>query len=338
MKKAIMCLILASLTALGLLAGCSGGSEGGESTAASAEEEKQSSAEETASAAEESLITVDVCSAERPDSEEASEESADNTVYGNGDKFLPGYSKPISVPKDLQYVETDEFFNSSVFIGYSMMMHFGRYVENWRDSIDPNILGDAAFSAGVGMSFYINENGDVNDPETPLPKYNGQAYYFQDLPKAMGVNTLYIGLMPYSDMKRGSGPSDCVEVAASLAIRGIDLIKAENPDLNLVILSGTYNTGRGEEIDLSLVNNEHIRTYNNIVLEHCNEVGVDFIDVSTPMTDGKGFFVRRWSSDGSYHILQDPYKIWIAILRDYAERKQAGTWHNLLEMPPLIMK
>lgn len=106
--------------------------------------------------------------------------------------------------------------------------------------------------------------------------------------------------------------------------------------MHIVILAGTYNTGVSNgEIDLNRVNNRNIRTYNNYVLSYCNSIGVDFVDVATPVTDGKGNLVMEWSSDGSYHIKQEPYKIWIAVLRDYAERKQAGTWHNLTEMPPL---
>ncbi len=317
MKKTVLCLFLALALSIGCFTCCVGDS-GEDSADISKEESKENSVASDSS--------VENSSAEDSSNKDSSEESS----------YVPkNPNDPImEIPENLYYTPIDDFFNDSVFIGYSIIMHFGRYVGNWRDTVESRLMGTAQFRAGVGMSFRANETQDPSWPDTPLPKHEGVAYKFEDLPAAMGVKTLVIGLMPYSDMKTGT-PDTCALEGAKYAMRGLSIIKQKNPNLHIIVLSGTYNTGRGEEIDLNRVYNENIRTYNNYVLEYCNKIGVDFIDVSTPMTNGKGYFVREWASDRSYHIKQDPYKIWIQVLREYAEKKQAGTWKNYDVMPEL---
>lgn len=276
-----------------------------------------------------------------PDSSEPESSVADSSIEDSSEEssYVPkDLSDPMmEIPKNFGYEPIDEYFNDSVFIGYSIMMHFGRYVNAWRDSVDSRIMGNAVFCAGVSMSFTANETKSTSDPETPLPKYMGVPYHFEDLPKAMGAKTMVLGLTPYSDMKLNGSSSTCAFEGAEMVITGLEKIKAENPGLNIVVLSGTYNTGESPSNSLNFrrVNNANIREYNNYVLDYCNEVGIDFIDVSTPMTNGYGYFLKEWSSDESYHILQDPYKIWVQLLRDYASKKQAGAWKNIETMPKL---
>ncbi len=275
---------------------------------------------------------VDSSMTDSSEEESSKEESSEESVYVPVDLNAP----LVEIPNDLKYEPIDEFFNNSVFIGYSIMMHFGRYTDNWRDTIDYRILGTAEFRCGVGMSFTGNEYQDPSDPQTPLPKHNGVAYHFEDLPAAMGVDAIYLGLTPYSDMRSGS-VSDCAYNGAQTVKRTLVKIKENNPNVRIVVLAGTYNTGEdvNDALNYSRVNNANIRKYNNYVLSYCNELGIDFVDVATPMTNGNGYFVKEWASDGEYHIRQEPYKIWIQVLRDYAARKDAGTWQNRTEMPEL---
>ena len=115
-------------------------------------------------------------------------------------------------------------------------------------------------------------------------------------------------------------------------------ITEENPDLHIVILSGTYNTGMYETgaLNPERVNNNNVRLYNIRVLEYCNENGIDFVDVATPMLDGRGFMPVEYASDGDYHIKKEPFKIWINVLRDFADKKQRNVWKNPETMPPLV--
>ncbi len=256
-------------------------------------------------------------------SEESSEEESSVIIT---DPTLPMNPLPDTLATD----PVDSYFNNSVFVGYSIMMHFGRYIGEWHSEIDSSIMGNPVFCAGVGISFYIDRTQSSTDRNTSLPTYRGKAYNFKDLPAATGCNNMYIGLMGYSDVKRLGLMSAYVET-----VNGIKRIKDANPNLNLVILACTYNTGNYSGSMPSSLNNGALRTYNNMVLEYCNQNGVDFVDVATPLTTYEGYLPEDYSSDAAYHIAKKAFYIWVDVLRDYAKAKQNGTWKNATEMPVL---
>ncbi len=236
---------------------------------------------------------------------------------------------------DITTDEVDTFFNNSVFIGYSIMMHFGRYVGEWRQDVDESILGEALFCAGVSMGFTTDRIQTPDTPENSLPLFQGQAYNFADLPAATGCDTLYIGLSGYSDLKRAEADETCVFSAYNEAVMGVERIKAKNPDLKIVLLSCTYNTEVFDGLTVERCTNAQVYEYNNLVLDYCNDNGIDFIDVSTMLTDSKGLLVEDYSTDGEYHIVKNAYYLWVEALRDYAKQKQEGTWKNIDDMPAL---
>ncbi len=229
----------------------------------------------------------------------------------------------------------DSYFNDSVFIGYSIMMHFGRYVEQWRMEVDPSVMGDALFCAAPGISFNADATETPATSDTRLPLFRGDAYNFADLPTATGSNTMYIGLMVYSDLKWGRSPATAVVDAYGETVRGINRIREKNPDLNIVILSGTYNSRIFEGLKQAWQDNDKVYEYNNLVLNYCNKNGIDFIDVATPLTDHRGYFVQEYASDDEYHIIKEAFCFWVEALRNYAAAKQNGTWENIDKMPPL---
>ncbi len=269
------------------------------------------------------------------DNNESSEDDNENSeeIITPKDPF-----EPITpIPENLYPNEIDVFFDNSVFIGYSIMMHFGKYVNQWKIEIDESIMGESIFCCGVGMNFINNRKQTPSKKNNVLPKYQGEAYNFEDLPTATGSNSMYIGLMTFSEFKY-CDIETCVEDAAIETINGIEKIKEKNPDLRIVILSGTYNTGTYAtgELNPERENNTNVRAFNIKILDYCNNNGIDFIDVSTPLLDGRGFMPVKYASDRDYHIKKNTFKIWVEILRDYAEKKQNGTWKNIETMPPLV--
>ena len=229
------------------------------------------------------------------------------------------------LPDTLMTDPVDSYFNDSVFVGYSIMMHFGRYIGEWHSEIDASIMGNPLFYAGVGVSFY-------RDRVYPsgLPLYQGNTYSFSELPTATGRNTIYIGLMGYSDVRRFGVDGGYVET-----ISGIQRILSANPNVNLVILACTYNTGEYSDSLPYSVNNGNILRYNNMVLDYCTSIGIDFVDVATPQTTYNGYLPMEYSSDEEYHIAKKAFYLWVDVLRDYAKKKQAGTWQNMTDMPSL---
>jgi len=234
------------------------------------------------------------------------------------------------LPETLATDPIDSYFNDSVFVGYSIMMHFGRYIGEWHSEIDPSIMGNPIFCAGVSISFYADRTQTPESKNCTLPLFRGQRYNFKDLPAATGCNNLYIGLMGYSDIRRSGVDGAYVET-----ISGIQRILEANPNVNLVILACTYNTGNYSNSMPYSVNNGNILRYNNMVLDYCTSIGVDFVDVATPQTTYNGYLPMEYSSDEAYHIAKQAFYLWIDVLRDYAKKKQAGTWQNMTDMPSL---
>ncbi len=288
-----------------------------ESESQPTESESQPAESESQPAESESQPTESESAPSESESEESSEEESSVII----DMDAPMNPLPETLATD----PIDSYFNDSVFVGYSIMMHFGRYIGEWHSEIDASIMGNPLFYAGVGVSFYR----DRTDPSA-LPLYQGKSYSFSELPTATGRNTIYIGLMGYSDVKRSGVDGAYVET-----ISGIQRILEANPNVNLVILACTYNTGNYSNSLPYSMNNGNVLRYNNMVLDYCTSIGIDFVDVATPQTTYNGYLPMEYSSDEEYHIAKQAFYLWVDVLRDYAKKKQAGTWQNMTDMPSL---
>ncbi|MBE6677721.1 MAG: hypothetical protein E7597_02875 [Ruminococcaceae bacterium] len=334
--KKIFCLTLAAGLSLSCFAAC-----GKEETADSkddASKVEQSKAEENNS--EESSViseneSIDADTTEESSASEDSEARPHRPDRPDRPNRPQNGGNRLPEDSDIKADPIDSYFDNSVFIGYSIMMHFGRYIGEWRTEVDPGMLGTAQFCAGVSVGFTVDRIQTPDMPDTSLPLYQGQAYNFADLPAATGCDTLYIGLSGYSDLKRAMASETCVISAYNEAVMGIERIKAKNPDLKIVILSCTYNTEIFEGLTRERCTNAQVLEYNNLVLDYCTQNGIDFIDVSTVLTDKNGLLNEDLSNDGEYHLLKNTYFYWLEALRDYAEQKQAGTWQNMEDMPTL---
>ncbi len=283
------------------------------------------------SVADSSAPNSSVADSSVPNSSVADSSIADSSIADSSEEISVDPLTPLNpLPEQLYADSVDSFFNDSLFIGYSIMMHFGRYVGQWRTEVDPSVLGNAIFCAAPGVSFNADKNQTPSTPDNSLPIFRGQAYNFADLPAATGCKTLYIGLTVYSELSYSAGN---VNGAYNAVVAGIERIRAKNPNLNIVLLAGTYNSGIFQGLKERNHSNDKVLAYNNKVLDYCNSHGIDFVDVATPLVDHRGYFVADYATDGEYHIQKQAYCLWVRQLRDYARRKQNGTWQNITEMP-----
>ncbi len=340
LKKALTVFIAACFAVCSLSA-CNGGEKTELSAPPSREEdsslESESYEESESTAASES--SEESGSAAASESSEESESTAESESSEESTAEPADPAEPLTpIPENFGTDPADSYFDNALFLGYSVMMHFGRYIGEWKMEIDPSIMGDVTFCAAPGVTFYSDRRQTPNGKNS-LPLYKGQAYNFKDLPAATGCNTMYIGLMGSSELQKGS-TAGCVKYAVNEAVAGILRIQEANPDVKVVILSSIYVTEQYKtgQLDPEKVTNENLRAYNNGILEYCNKNGIDFIDVSSALTDGYGCMPLEYASDGDYHIKKEPFKIWINILRDYARAKNNGTWKNIEVMPELGTK
>jgi len=286
----------------------------------------------TISTAESSEITVAEPSADttvEESSEESIEISTPESSEESREESKPqgnsGTSTPITTPPTgISADAVDAYFNGSLFVGHSVMMHFKNNVTSLRQST-PSLLGNALFACNGSFSFYNNKHQTPDKADNVLPRYQGTAYNIEQLPAATGTTTMYLGLMGLNDLGMFGNASTCARLAADEVIDCIGRIKAANPGVTIVVLSSTYLVGA---VSYAKLNNTNMRSLNQYVLDYCNANGIDFVDVARPLTDTNGNLADVYCSDGKCHLKKNAYYVWINILRDYAAKKQNGTWQN----------
>lgn len=261
-------------------------------------------------------------SSEEPSEDDSSEEPTPPVFDGSTDPITPP-------PAGITANENDAFFNDSLFVGHSVMVHFKNYVTNWRKDYD-GLLGNAIFGCSSSFSFYNNIHQTPTQADSVLPKYQGQGYKIEDLVSVTGVKTVYVGLMGLNDLGMVGKPDTCASLVADEVKQCLELIKEKNPDVNIVVLSSTYLV-RG--INYPKLNNKNMSRLNSYILDYCNEQGIDFVDVATPLIDGGGYLAGVYCSDNYCHLKQNAYYVWMDVLRDYAAKKQSGTWQNPVSIP-----
>lgn len=304
-------------------------------------EDKNNTTSESPSSLDESSIVISqeddssIVISEEPSVEETSEETTeepseepsadDSSVEPTPPPVLDGSTNPITPPPaGVSANAVDTYFNDSLFIGHSVMVHFKNYVTNWRKN-DSSILGNAIFGCSSSFSFYNNLNQTPDQADNVLPKYQGQAYRIEDLVTVTGVKTVYIGLMGLNDLGMVGKADTCASLVADEVKTCIAAIKEKNPEVRVVVLSSTYLV-RG--INYPKLNNKNMSMLNSYILEYCNQNGIDFVDVATPLIDGGGYLAGVYCSDNYCHLKQNAYYVWMDVLRDYAAKKQSGVWQN----------
>ena len=337
MKNKLFYIVMSAVLALCILGACITAPDDGSSSASSAAESSRP-AESTVSGG------ADVPSEDPADSsapaDESSEQPSDESSEPQEESSEPpvDVSEPPVLPPDpnayadvtdaaLGADEIDAYFNDSVFVGNSIMLHYKNYVTRRRGS-DSTFLGSAKFHTSASFSCYNNMQ-PISDSSTH-PLYQGEKMKIEDAVAAMGAKTVYFSGMALNEIGI-FGAEASAENLASV----VDAIKAKSPDVKIVILANTYMVKNFNTYQK--LHNGSISEYNNLLLDYCNENGYDFVDISTPLVGG-GCLADKYCTDNAEggsgcHLTADAYAIWTAVLRDYAKAEQAGTYVNPDSMP-----
>lgn len=329
--KRLIALMLCLLTVFLSLSACvvidepkdSGDSSEKESTSAPDNSQADSSASDDSSEGE-SSETPPVISTESED---------------EGPLYPESYDERVAYYKDLDVGASvyDVYFNKSVFVGNSIMLHYRNYVSDKRIT-NASFLGSASFFASASFSMYNNKHQKATDSDCVWPSYRGEQMTIEDAVKAMDVKTVYLSLMALNDIALYSDGVTGAESTYELVKELIEKLKADNPGINVVVLSNTYLYK--DSNSMKKLNNGTVSTLNIRVLDYCNQNGIDFIDIATVLLDddkclGEVFCSDIGSSGAECHLTKAAYNAWTEILRDYAKKKTEGTWENPKEMEGL---
>ena len=259
-----------------------------------------------------------------------SSESGTSSAEVSREPYIPPDPSvyPTVTDADIGPDEIDSFFDDSVFVGHSVMMHFKDKYVAYKRGGDSGFLGGAKFHASGSFSYHNNLAPVSADSVHPL--YQGEKMKIEDAVAAMGAKTVYLSGMALNEIGI-FGAEASAENLASV----VDAIKAKSPDVKIVILANTYMVKNFNTYQK--LHNGSISEYNNLLLDYCNENGYDFVDISTPLVGG-GCLADKYCTDNAEggsgcHLTADAYAIWTAVLRDYAKAEQAGTYVNPDSMP-----
>lgn len=220
--------------------------------------------------------------------------------------------------KSLRADTLDAYFDNSVFIGNSIMTHFYNFLSAKRSAI-PEFLG--ASKVIQCASYSPSSDFEPISDDSYHPTYQGEKMHAWDIVAAMGAKTAYVNVMALNELGRHY-ESSCVEDTYDNFIKYLGKIKEASPGINLVVLS---NTHMAEGFNYTRLNNTNINRLNTMVSDYCAANGIDYIDISSFLSDGNNLasvYCKDMQSGGSgCHLTNDAYALWTATLRNYAFMK-----------------
>ena len=204
--------------------------------------------------------------------------------------------------------ELAQYYKDSVFVGDSIMVGFRNYCMKKEDE---SFVKGIQFLAVGSYSAFNAAKPVTNDNVHPL--YKGKKYQLWDAIPLMKAKRVFIllGMNDISILGLEGARDQYKEV--------IDKIVEACPDVEIHILSTTYTLkGKGQKT----LNNENLAKYNELLQEMAEENGWNYMDIATPISDGKGNLAEEYCSDDFVHLSSAAYDIWETELREYANARQ----------------
>lgn len=206
------------------------------------------------------------------------------------------------------------YFEESAFIGDSVMIGLRNYSMNQEGD---SCLSGAQFLAAVGYSSY-----NALQPVTGKhihPLYKGKKCQVWDAVSDMGAKRVFISL----------GTNDIIMLGSEGAIERyrqvVDKILESCPGVEINCISVTY-AAEGKE--KGKLNNQSIAEYNGLLLQMAAENGWGYLDMATPLSDGRGNLANEICSDGFVHLKNPAYAVWEEELIRYADTRKERYDHD----------
>lgn len=265
-----------------------------------------------------------------------STESSDYIVAGNSGESskepsvpnpAPAWNNTLRTQQDRDYhgytaEALDDYFDDALFVGDSVANGLKIYTKSY-ESVFTNMV----FHTGASYGFHNAVRKITSTSVHPI--YQGAQRTIWDMVSITGANKVIIGFglndFGYTSKKSVQNCMDTI----------ISNLKAVKPDIQIIFLSSGYFTKEGEVYrpdKNDYRTNQRQREYNQFVLEYCNSVGVDYIDVSNCLADDNGYLPKEISLDNYCHPKITEYTVWRDILYSYAANKMLGTHKNPTKM------
>ncbi|MGI6726506.1 MAG: SGNH/GDSL hydrolase family protein [Christensenellales bacterium] len=198
-------------------------------------------------------------------------------------------------------------FAGTVFVGDSIMQQIGRYRMEQTERGNP-ILEGARFLAISSYSLSQASRITPNE-DKPALMLRGSRVSLPEGLRQLEARRVFIMLGMNDEAGARLNPQ------VNLYRRLIERVLNRNPDLELVALSVTPITKRAQTKKLNQAN---FNTFNTALEALCQEMGVSYLDVATPLMDGEGFLRPEFSSDNRVHLSKEGMRIFVETIEAYA--------------------
>lgn len=199
------------------------------------------------------------------------------------------------------------YFDDVAFVGDSVSLKLSYY------AMASGELGDAQFFT-AGSLGCANALWEVSD-KSVHPSYQGTKMRVEDCIANSGAKKVYI-MLGMNDIGL-YGIDATIENYTTL----IGKIKEKSPDVTIVVQSMTPMTSTSNIVGKNL-NNDNIKTYNERLLELCEEQEWYFVDVASAMYDASGAALKvEYCSDANemgVHFTEEGCKAWVEYLVTHA--------------------
>ncbi|RZT01996.1 GDSL-type esterase/lipase family protein [Cuneatibacter caecimuris] len=205
--------------------------------------------------------------------------------------------------------EVEEFYDNTLFIGDSIIVGFGRYLE----ALNSDCLSGPEVVASVGYS--------LQEALLPLedckrhPEYNGTQMTIFDAVSLIRPEKIVLSF-GLNDLNMNTVPQ-IVENYGKV----IERLRQINPEVQIYIISCSW-VFRGRES--ATLNNNNVKELNRQVSEFCAKNKVGFINMAPYLSDESGYLYSGYTSDFYIHQNANAYQTWVQLLRRYAYWQLCG--------------
>lgn len=240
-----------------------------------------------------------------------------NTVAG-GDPYVDGiYTGQDLDTHGVDRNDLEDFIEDSLFVGDSVTDGFKLYVKSYGDMPSVNFFSTASYG-------FVNACKD-KATSSLHPKIGGEHMYIWEAVEYYEAKRVFINF----------GLNDFGYVTDTRLVECLDTIceniKDVSPETEIVFLSSGFFTKSARD-DGKGVDNDRVRSKNEVVLNYCDDNGYDFIDLSWVYADANGYLAAEYSYDNYCHLKYDKYNYWEDILMAYAADKILGQYVNIETM------
>lgn len=198
-------------------------------------------------------------------------------------------------------------FEGTVFVGDSIMQQIGRYRLEQTQRGNPMLEG-ARFLA---ISSYSLSQGSRVTPDESKPALmlRGSRVSLPEGLRILEAKRAFVMLGMNDEAGARLNPQ------LNQYRRLIERVLNRNPGLELVALSVTPIAKRAQTKNLNQAN---FNAFNTALEALCQELGVIYLDVATPLMDEEGFLRPEFSSDNRVHLSKEGMEVFVKTIEAFA--------------------